>query len=106
MLMVYIASPYTKDPVAGVRQQLEVADRLMSAGYCPVAPLLSHFQHIYHPRPYSDWMNIDLEKISRCDIVLRLNGVSPGADYEVKQAKKLGIPVVHSVEEIISAGRI
>jgi len=78
-----------------------MADRLMSLGYCPVASLLSHFQHLCFPRPYEDWMRVDLEMICRCDVLLRLEGESPGADREVAHSLSLGIPVVHSVEELV-----
>jgi hypothetical protein len=102
MVVVYIASPYTIGDVAlNVRRQLETADRLISLGYCPVAPLLTHFQHLSFPRPYEDWMRIDLEMIRRCDVLLRLEGESPGADREVAHAISNGIPVVRSVDELV-----
>jgi hypothetical protein len=103
MVVVYIASPYTIGDVAfNVRRQLEMSDRLMSLGYCPVAPLLTHFQHLCFPRPYEDWMLVDLEMISRCDVLLRMEGESSGADREVAHALSIGIPVVYSVDELTS----
>ena len=103
MVVVYISSPYTIGDVAmNVRRQLEMSDRLMTLGYCPVAPLLTHFQHICFPRPYEDWMRLDLEMISRCDVLLRMEGESVGADREVAHALSIGIPVVYSVESLTS----
>jgi len=101
MVVVYIASPYTIGDVAvNVRRQMEMSDRLMSLGYCPVAPLLTHFQHLCFPRPYEDWMRVDLEMISRCDVLLRMEGESSGADREAAHALSIGIPVVCSVDEL------
>lgn len=101
MVMVYIASAYTiGDTAENVKVQLDAADELMTLGYCPVVPLLTHFQHIHHPRPYEDWMLIGMEKIRRCDAVLRIPGESAGADQEVELAISLGIPVVYSIEEL------
>lgn len=99
---VYIASPYTKGDVAvNVKTQLDCVDELMNLGYAPFAPLYSHFQHMAHPRPYEDWLSIDLEWVASCNILLRLPGESSGADREVEHAKSLGIPVVYGVDELL-----
>lgn len=101
MKRVYIASPYTIGDVAvNVRNQLEMAHILMDMGFCPIVPLFTHFQHMVYPRPYEDWLAIDLCKIEVCDFLLRLPGESKGADMEVEHAKKLGIPVVYSYQEL------
>jgi hypothetical protein len=101
MLVVYIASPYTMGDVAqNVKKQLDAADELMSMGFCPIVPLLTHFQHLHKPRPYDDWMSIDMEKVRRCDVLLRLPGESSGADREVMLAESIGIPVVFSMKEL------
>lgn len=100
---VYIASPYTLGDVAvNVKAQLDVADQLMTLGFAPFAPLYSHFQHMAHPRPYIDWIKIDLEWVESCDCVLRLKGESKGADGEVAYAKKLCKPIFYSIEELIA----
>lgn len=101
MIKVYIASPYTKGDIAvNVKRQLDCVDELMNWGYAPFAPLYSHFQHMAHPRPYTDWIKVDLEWVKACDVVLRLEGESAGADGEVKHAQILGIPVVYSIQEL------
>lgn len=100
-IKVYIASPYTLGDVAvNVKTQLDMADRLMDLDFIPFAPLLFHFQHMAHPRPYEEWVEIDLEWVKVCDCVLRLAGESKGADGEVEYAKQLGIPVFCSVAEM------
>lgn len=101
MIRVYIASPYTKGDVAvNVRTQLEMANKLMDFGFAPFAPLYSHFQHMAFPRPYEDWIKIDLEWVKVCDAVLRLPGESKGADGEVEFAEQLEIPIFYSLEEL------
>lgn len=101
MITVYIASPYTKGDVAiNVRNQMEMADLLMDKGFAPFAPLYSHFQHMHSPRPYEDWIKVDLEWVKRCDCVLRLIGESKGADGEVELAKQLGKPVFYHPHDL------
>ncbi len=101
MIKVYIASPYTKGDVAvNVKTQLDIANELIINGFAPFAPLYSHFQHMAHPRPYEDWIRLDLEWVKVCDCVLRLEGESTGADGEVDLAKKLNIPVFYSLNEL------
>lgn len=101
MIKVYIASPYTFGDIAvNVKLQIDTVDILMNKGFAPFAPLYSHFQHMAHPRPYQDWVKIDLEWIKVCDCLLRLGGESKGADGEVEFAKQLNIPVFYSIEEL------
>lgn len=100
-IKVYIASPYTLGDVAvNVKTQIDMVDMLMDKGFVPFAPLYSHFQHMVHPRPYQDWINIDLVWVLVCDCLLRLKGESSGADGEVELAKKNNIPVFYSLEEL------
>ena len=101
-IKVYIASPYTKGDVAvNVKRQLDCTDELMTLGFVPYTPLYSHFQHMAHPRPYQDWIDLDLEWIPACDCLLRLPGESSGADNEVKLARKLGKPIFYSIKELV-----
>lgn len=101
MIKVYIASPYTKGDVAvNVKRQLDCVDTLMNFGFAPFAPLYSHFQHMAYPRPYEDWIKIDLEWVKVCDCLLRLGGESSGADGEVKFAKQNNIPIFYSLTDL------
>jgi hypothetical protein len=98
---VYIASPYTKGNVAvNVKNQFDCYAKLQDLGYAPFAPLTSHFNEMFHPRPYEQWIELDLTWVEVCDCVLRLSGLSSGADGEVKFAKQLGKPVFYSIEEL------
>jgi hypothetical protein len=100
---VYIASPYTKGDIAvNVKTQIDFVDVLMDLGFAPFAPLYSHFQHMAHPRPYTDWVEIDLVWVEACDCLLRLSGESSGADGEVELALSLGKPVFYCIGELVN----
>jgi nucleoside 2-deoxyribosyltransferase len=100
-LLIYIAGPYTKpDCVENTHKMIKVADELVSRGLCPVIPTLNLLWHIVTPRPPEFWYEYDLEILARCDAVLRLPGESVGADREVKEAHKLGIPVFDYIDHV------
>lgn len=99
-MLVYISSPYTVgNKRDNVNRQLRVANRLWDQGYTPIPPLLSHFWDIIYPKPWEKWIAYDLKILASCDCVLRLEGKSEGADLEVEEAKRLGIPVLFSERE-------
>jgi hypothetical protein len=101
-IVVYLASPYSQgDPAENVREHILAADTLMRLGYAFHAPLLSHFIHQQHPHAYEEWMALDMVMLARCDILLRLPGESPGADREVAEALRIGIPVAYSFAELM-----
>ncbi|MBU2118671.1 MAG: DUF4406 domain-containing protein, partial [Alphaproteobacteria bacterium] len=99
MVKVYLASAYSiGDPATNVRRQMEAADELITLGYAPYVPLLSHFLHIYSPKAYHVWIALDLEWLPLCDCLLRLGGPkSSGADAEETEARNRGMRVFHSV---------
>jgi hypothetical protein len=100
---VYIASPYTKGDVAtNVRAQMDAFAMLMDAGLAPYAPLLSHFQHLVHPRDYRLWLEFDRTWVETCDAFLRLPGESHGADTERGWALGCGKPIFFSVSEVVA----
>lgn len=101
MIKVYIASPYTLGDVAvNVRKSLDCAHELMNLGFAPFAPLLTHFQHLIHPRPAEDWYQWDNEWVAACDCLLRVPGESKGAEAEIKLAESLGKPVFYSIADL------
>lgn len=100
-LKVYVAGPYTKGDVAvNVRNAIGVADMLMGHGYIPYVPHLTHFWHMLHPRAYMEWMDLDCEWLKVCDVIWVMPGDSIGTDTEVAYAKKIGIPVVRTMEQL------
>jgi hypothetical protein len=98
---IYVAGPYSNgDTGANVREAILAAEKLVKAEYTPYIPHLSHFWHIIAPHDYEFWLDYDLNWLAKCDAVLRLPGVSSGADREMEYAKNIGIPVFYSIEEI------
>ncbi len=91
--------------MANVRRAIEAADVLLSAGFCPFVPHLSFFWNIVCPRPYEDWLRLDLEWLACCEALVRLEGESSGADREVARAKELGIPVYFGLHAFLDAER-
>lgn len=100
---VYIAAPYSRpDPLGNTVHAMHVWDHLWVNGYAPFCPHWSHWQHLYKPRSYEEWLEYDNCFLPCCDAVLRLAGESAGADGEVALAESLGIPVYQSVADLFA----
>ena len=98
-MRVYVAGPYTKGDVAqNVRTAIMTADFLLKQGHVPFLPHLTHFWHLVVPGPYEQWINLDLAWLPFCQVLVRIPGESSGADAEVAEAHRLGIPVFFGVE--------
>jgi hypothetical protein len=101
---VYIAGPYTQGDVAvNVRLAIEAATEIADLGHSPMVPHLFHFWHLHEPRPYEEWMRIDLDWLLAAEALVRLPGESRGADIECAAAKENGIPVYRGVESFRQA---
>ena len=108
MKVVFIAGPLSgisngQEFEQGIQEQyvrvaVEAGIQLLQAGYAPFIPHLSWYIDPY--TKYHEWYEADLEFVRRCDLVLRLPGLSNGADREVALADELGIPVYHSLAEM------
>ena len=101
--MVYIACPITK----GSRnwnyyQACEMEKQLMLTGFAPQNPChtmclpFSWEEGITHEL----WLACCFPLIARMDAVLRLPGLSIGADSECQHAMEIGVPVFESVEAL------
>lgn len=100
-MRVYIAGPYTGGSVtANVRFAIQAGDAVLKAGHCPYIPHLNHLWDLVCPGSYSQWLNLDLNWLPLCDVLIRLPGKSPGADVEVEVAKSLDIKV-HTLEDFL-----
>ena len=93
-MKVYIAGPYSSDHAAGVRNAIHAGDMVRDMGHTPFIPHLTHFWDLLYPREYQDWMDYDREWLEECDVLIRLEGESPGASEEVTWAFRHKIPVV------------
>ena len=103
MKRVYVAGPYTAgDPCVNTHAAIAMGNELLDYGFAPFVPHMSHFWHTVTPRPYEDWMGLDLAWVVAADAVLRLPGASAGADREVAAAKAAGVPVFGDIEDLIT----
>jgi Domain of unknown function (DUF4406) len=102
-LIVYIAGPYSLGGDVGhnVHQAMHMWRLLWDHGYIPYCPHWSHFQHLVTPLAYEDWLDYDREFLAFCDVLMRMEGESKGADLEVKLALELHIPVVNSLQALL-----
>ena len=114
-MMILIAGPYRSgtgdDPAkmaANVRAMEAYALPIYRAGHLPVLgewfalPLVelagskkvgdAPFNEIFHP--------ISERLLEKCDAVLRVGGASQGADLMVELARKQGLRVFHTLEDI------
>lgn len=104
--VVYLAGPLSIDPMGSVTKAVAEASKLRDAGYTVILPHLHVFWNIVNPAPYETWLGMDLTLIERCDVVLRIQGHSPGADREVAHAEARGIQVFHGdAEKFIAEDR-
>ena len=116
-MKIYIAGPYTPktDNVhdapriahQNVRKAIIAALKLIKKGHYPFVPHLSHFMHLENDEPTesSYWVDYDLKWLEACDAILLLPGweESSGARREYEEAKKLGLKVYFSVDEVPDA---
>lgn len=76
-----------------------VADSVWNAGVIPYVPHLSStwagLTTHGKERSYEEWMEMCFAVLARCDLLVRIEGKSPGADREVAFAEEIGIPVYH-----------
>lgn len=118
---VYIAGPISKGDLAhNIQQASNAFEALALAGFAPFCPHWSAFSGEVRLTPggsvyavagatpsrltHSDWLAVGLEWVAASDAVLRLPGESKGADMETAHAEALGIPVLHSVDEVRAWG--
>lgn len=99
-MKVYIAGPYSSDPIGNTSEAIRTANEVRDIGHYPFVPHLSLQWDSQHPRDYEDWMKFDFEWLKQCDAVLRFPGHSPGADREVEFATSREISVLKYPEDI------
>ena len=107
MIVCYIAGPLEGSgrPLHNMARAAVVAADLMDRGFVPLVPHASLVLDMIAPRPREMWLACDLVLLSRCDVLYRMPGHSPGADEECARAFALGIPVVYSVASLMDLAR-
>ena len=102
---VFIAGPMSTsgEPGPNVHAAACAAADLRLAGFDPFVPQLTWFLHMIRPDvPVGLWQQWDIRWLKTCDALLRLSGESAGADNEVFEAGKIGIPVFYSIKDLKS----
>lgn len=105
---VYIAGPLSKGDLGhNIAQAIRAADRLMALGCAPYVPHLTVYWQIMSAMTggvkfddYDHWLRLDFAWLGVSDALLRLPGESKGADMEIDEARRLGIPVFYSMEAV------
>jgi hypothetical protein len=91
--LVYVAGPYSSDPVHNTRRAILVGEELEQAGCAVLIPHLSLLWDLVSPAGVERWYERDLHLLARCDALVRLNGRSVGVQAEVVVAREREIPV-------------
>jgi len=100
-LRVYISGPITLgDKACNLDQANKAHLELMRRRYAVMNPILTMMIPGAVDIPHQDWLDSDFAWIEHAHAVLRLPGVSDGADKEVAFAKSRGIPVFTSIEQL------
>jgi len=119
-MKIYVAGSYTPKncdphdaPVIAhrnVKKAIEVFWKLVEKGHYPYLPHLTHFVHLETPEkapPLSQdfWYKFDLEWLKCCDAIFMMPGweTSKGARLEHEAAKKLGLKIYYSIDEVPEA---
>ena len=92
--------------VGNCQRAIKVGFELMDKGYAPFVP---HYTYFVDPLGtegkgrYEQWIAIDLSFILVCQALLRLGGMSKGADREMAWAQKNNIPVFYDLDSLYRA---
>lgn len=101
MAIIYVSSPFSLgDQFVNVRNACLAGDKLLEKGHIPFIPHLTAFWHAISPKSWEEWLRIDTALLSMCDGLLRLDGISRGADMEVALALRLCIMVYYNIDDI------
>jgi hypothetical protein len=113
-MWIMVAGPYrtgSSDPAAWARnlgRLNQAAYAIFRKGHVPIIGVNLALPVIESavPESYDEIMSgLSLSLTERCDAVLRIDGVSKGADDEVERFLARGLPVFRSVDEIPSVIR-
>lgn len=104
---VYIAGPINGSgrQFENLRKAIDLGNTLMEFGCDPFVPHLNLLMSFVATRVETNvprWQEWDDNYLSICDALIRIPGESPGSDYEEGLARKLGIPVFHSLSSLLA----
>lgn len=99
---VYIAGPMTNGTggtynMKKINKAIKTYFALIKQGFVPHCPQLTVFAEFLQPEcvSYKQWLELDRCYIDDCDVLLRLEGDSKGADLECDYARSIGKDVVY-----------
>jgi hypothetical protein len=100
MKLVYLSGPITKgNPKTNFKQSCDAQRILMESGkYAVINPMLTMAHPDEKEIAWDCWLATDLKIITRVDEVIRLPGLSAGADKECAFACQIGTPVHYACE--------
>ena len=108
-MWIMVAGPYrsgSSDPATwarNLRRLNDAAYAVFQKGHLPVIGVnlaLPVIESAGHDMYQQVMIPMSLALTERCDAVLRIDGVSQGADDEVQKFRARGLPVFRSIEEI------
>lgn len=100
--LVYVAGPLTTgSETLNTRRAILASHKLMDAAFVPIVPHLCILSDMIQPKDYESWMEYDFGLLEHCNLMVRLQGESPGGSREEEFAKEHNIPIYYSVEELI-----
>lgn len=103
---VYISGPITLGDEA---HNFDQADRahleLVKAGFAPFNPMYSMASKLKAEMTWDDWLNVDLAWIRKADCLLRLPGISKGADLEHSFALKSNVVCFQDIPTLVKFWR-
>lgn len=103
MIRVFVSGPITHgNPEHNFAQADDAMQSLIDSGFNVFNPMLCMRSAHANSIEWATWLKLDLDWLQECDAVLRLPGLSKGANVETALAGKLGIPVFNSVAGIIA----
>lgn len=109
-LRVYLAGPISKGDVwENIYLGLKWGRALLKDGFAPYIPHLDAYLTLHpgtapenEPDQWKSLLEWDLEWVKVSEAVLRLPGVSTGADLECERAESEGIPVFRLVQDDVA----
>ena len=104
-MRIYIIGPITaehpREVLKNVNSAIDAGIEIMKRGHSVFIPHLFYYMHMRPncPFEYEEYVKNDFEWLKVSDAVFFLKS-SPGSDKELKIAKKLGLKIFKSLDEI------
>ena len=109
-VMVYLSCPMSdggrlshEEQKENIHKSIDVAQAIFERGFVVECPALHWYWEARYPvNSMGKKLAMDLEIVSRCDVVFRMSGPSKGADLECQFARDHDITVVYSLDELLT----